>query len=645
MKKTKKLMLLAVGCTCVLIILGFSIGYFLAAKSIEDKSQKASGDTAKIEDAGNINGSENGETADTGDTEGPEGDTSNGETEAPSLEDETESNQEDSEGEEVSNLEEDSSNESVSGQTNSNQEDGKQTDSKKGNSQNSKPSSKTFATDLSVSKNGKLQVLNGQLCNKDGTPIQLKGMSTHGIAWFGQFANKEAMKYLKNNWGISVFRIAMYTDGGEGYVANPDSTMKKVTGIIDAAIELDMYVIIDWHILNDNDPNKYINESKTFFDTISKKYKDVPNLIYEICNEPNGSSVTWSSSIKPYANTIIPIIRNNSKDAIVIVGTGTWSQDVLDPASDPLPYNNIMYALHFYSGTHTGWLRDRADAALKKGIAIFVTEWGTSDASGNGGTYLEEAQKWIDFMDSRGLSWCNWSLCDKNESSAALMPGANTNGNWTDDQLSPSGKFVKAAIGYKPQGQNQTPQTQTPQTQAPQSGNNKPSTPSNDTKKDDNTDVIVIADSKLVVKMYNGNTQDSINTISPRIQLENNSNQAIDLSKVKIRYYFSADGSQTNNFWCDWSAVGSENITYNFVKLSPAVGKQDYYVEIGFKTNAGKLEAGKSIEIQCRIAKNDWSNYSQFNDYSFLKDATAYQRWGQITAYLSGELVWGKEPN
>lgn len=233
----------------------------------------------------------------------------------------------------------------------------------------------------------------------------------------------------------------MYTSEN-GYIENR-SLKDKVIEIVDTAIKLDMYVIIDWHILKDNDPMIYKEEAKSFFNEISSKYKNYPNVIYEICNEPNGN-VTWENNIKPYAEEVIDVIRQNSKNSIIIVGTGTWSQDVDKAAENPIDDKGVMYAFHFYAGTHKEDLRQRVKEALNK-IPIFVSEWGVSDASGTGGVYLEEAQRWIDFMNENNLSWANWSLSDKDESSALLLPNAPST-KIIDSYLSESGKYVKRII-------------------------------------------------------------------------------------------------------------------------------------------------------------------------------------------------------
>lgn len=290
------------------------------------------------------------------------------------------------------------------------------------------------------SYNGQLKIENNQLVNQYDEPIQLRGISTHGIQWYGDYANESVIKTLKEEWNINLFRIAMYTNEG-GYLV--DKTLKeKVENIVDIATKLDLYVIIDWHILSDNNPMTNIEESKEFFKEISEKYKNNKNIIYEICNEPNGGT-TWDNDILPYAKEITKIIRNNT-DGIIIVGTPMWSQQVLEAANNPIQEKNIMYALHFYSGTHKEDLRNNAKEALKT-IPIFISEWGVSDASGNNGVYLDETEKWLEFINENNLSWAVWSLSDKDESSALLKPGTSKT-NITDNDLTEAGKFIKKQL-------------------------------------------------------------------------------------------------------------------------------------------------------------------------------------------------------
>lgn len=285
-----------------------------------------------------------------------------------------------------------------------------------------------------VRENGKLHVAGKQLMNERGEAVQLRGMSTHGLHWFGNFATENAIKATAD-YGANLFRCAMYTGEG-GYLSN-SAVKDTLINAVDSAIRQDMYVIIDWHILSDGDPLTSVDAAAAFFAEMSQRYGDNPAVLYEICNEPNGN-ISWNGNVKPYAERIIPVIRANS-DSIILVGSPTWSQDLHEAAKNPLDGANIIYTCHFYAGTHTDWLRQRI---VDCGLPVFVSEWGTSAADGNGGVYLEEAQRWIDFMNEQGISWANWSLCDKNESSAALVGGANVSDGISENELSESGKFV-----------------------------------------------------------------------------------------------------------------------------------------------------------------------------------------------------------
>jgi len=292
-----------------------------------------------------------------------------------------------------------------------------------------------------VSENGHLRVIGTQLCNEAGEAIVLRGMSSHGIQWFPRFLSGDVIGSTADR-GANLFRAAMYT-AENGYIANKAEMKQRLINTVDTVIALDMYVIIDWHILSDGNPNTYKAEAKAFFEEMAERYKGNPAVLYEICNEPNGN-VTWAGDVKPYAEEIIEAIRAVDDKAVILVGSPTWSQDLHEAAKDPIKGENIMYTCHFYAGTHTSWLRDRISAVMRQGLPVFVSEWGTSDASGNGGVYLDEAQRWIDFMNENRISWANWSLCDKGESSAAIRPGADVSGGIGDGDLSESGKFVFA---------------------------------------------------------------------------------------------------------------------------------------------------------------------------------------------------------
>ncbi len=310
----------------------------------------------------------------------------------------------------------------------------------------------TISTINSVEYNGWLQVSGIKLKNEKGQLYQLRGVSSHLLDEFGDLITIDNLKTLKEDWNTNVFRIAMYTDCyGSGYIYSPEKTTKKVTDIIDMATDLDMYVIIDWHILADNNPQQYEQQSNEFFNTISEKYSNTPNLIYEICNEPNGTT-NWTDNIKPYAENIVKTIRNNSPKSLIIVGTPYWCTMPDTVIDSPLSFDNILYSCHFYSGTHGKELRDTIEKCLDNNIPIIISECGTTDSTGNGKLYLEQFDEWISFIDTHNLSWINWSFSNKDEGSAILTPDykIDNSENNIDNYLSESGNYIKEILqSYK----------------------------------------------------------------------------------------------------------------------------------------------------------------------------------------------------
>lgn len=295
----------------------------------------------------------------------------------------------------------------------------------------------------SPSRCGALQVKGTALTDQDGNPVQLRGISTHGLAWFPGYVNEDCFRELREDWQANVIRLAMYTAENGGYCTDgdKDKLKKLVQDGVAYATENDMYVIIDWHVLSDQNPNTYIDESKNFFREMSALYADYNNVIYEICNEPNGG--TGWQDIKTYAEAVIPVIRENDENAVILVGTPNWSQYVDQAAADPITgYSNIMYTLHFYAATHTDWLRETMTKAVNAGLPIFVSEYGICDASGNGAIDETQADKWVDAMDALGISYVAWNLSNKSETSAIFSSSCGKTSGFMESDLSDSGKWL-----------------------------------------------------------------------------------------------------------------------------------------------------------------------------------------------------------
>lgn len=290
---------------------------------------------------------------------------------------------------------------------------------------------------LSVSGN---QVLVG------GKPGSISGSSLYwsNTDWPGaRFYNAGAVGWLKDDWKARLVRAAMGVEDSGGYLQFPAANKARVKAVVDAAIAKDMYVIIDWH---SHYAFRHQNEAIAFFQEMARTYGNNKHVIYEIYNEPK-DDVTWDANVKPYAQAVIAAIRAIDPDNLIIVGSPHWSQDADVASRNPITgHANIAYTLHFYAGTHKQALRDKAATAMNNGLALFVTEWGSVNADGNGGVNYGETNAWIEFMKRHNISNANWALDDAPEGSASLVPGASATGGWANWDLTESGKQARDTV-------------------------------------------------------------------------------------------------------------------------------------------------------------------------------------------------------
>jgi endoglucanase len=295
-----------------------------------------------------------------------------------------------------------------------------------------------------VSKHGALQVKEGKIVDKHNLPPQLRGISLSWSIWGGRkYYNDEVVKWLKSDFNISLLRVSMAVQPDSGYLQDPVGQEKMIVKTIDAAIKQGIYVLIDWH---DHHADQHVQQSKMFFSKMAKKYAGVPNVIYEIWNEPE--RIEWSI-IKKYAQEVVPEIRKHDPKGLIIVGGPAWDQDVDVIAKDPITqYNNLAYSFHFYASdpNHQQGLMAKADEAIKSGLPLLVTEWGVGEADGNGKFDVDKTNNWVAWMEKNKLSWANWNITDKDETTAILKPGAAVKAKWPLSSLTPAGVYIREQL-------------------------------------------------------------------------------------------------------------------------------------------------------------------------------------------------------
>lgn len=289
-----------------------------------------------------------------------------------------------------------------------------------------------------VERHGQLRVEGTQLVDSKGAPVQLRGVSMGWHNMWPRFYNQGTVDRLTGDWGADLVRCSVgVAHLDSGFDCDSVAAYAVVDSIVQGAVRNGAYVLVDFH----SHPNK-LADAKRFFTHVAGKYGHLPNIMYEIWNEP--TEVPWSEC-KVYAEELIPVIRALDPDGIVVVPTPRWDQEVDKAADDPITgVPGLLYSLHYYAATHTGWLRDKAQYALDKGLPLIMSECASMLHTGDGVVDTKEWDEWMRFADEKGISWAAWSISDKDETCSMLRPSAASDGReWRDSDLKPWAVLVK----------------------------------------------------------------------------------------------------------------------------------------------------------------------------------------------------------
>ncbi|HET9912928.1 MAG TPA: glycoside hydrolase family 6 protein [Anaerolineales bacterium] len=425
-----------------------------------------------------------------------------------------------------------------------------------------------------------------------------------------------------DGWYARVVRLPVYPnaiDETPGWLANPDDYFNNhLNPAIQNCVARQIYCIIDWHYIADYNNSTVDTATRAFWNYVAPKYANVPNVIFELYNEPMNPDnwATWKQWAQPWVN----IIRSHAPNNLILIGGPRWSQNMSGAASSPFTGSNLVYVAHIYpehggQGTWDSWFGNAANT-----VPFFVTEWGWQQGGNTptSGTLSGYGIPFSNYLESKGLSWTAWVFDQwwqpvMFDTSYNLLGGENYMGQFTKDFLYQhrNDNLPGGSVTNTPPGPTFTPT----RTNTPGSG-------------------------ALKVQVSAGGTDNNQQTAF-RFRVQNTGSSAV--SNISTRLYFTLDGSNAasnyvlEKYW-DQSGVAT-------VSGPTQASGSTYYFTVNY--GAASLGAGSSWEFQTSLHLANWgSNYSSANDF-WRGSGTlpaAFTDWSTIPAYVSGSRVWGNEP-
>lgn len=104
-------------------------------------------------------------------------------------------------------------------------------------------------------------------------------------------------------------------------------------------------------------------------------------------------------------------------------------------------YTNVIYEL-CNEPTGSPWTTVLVPYAENL-IPMFITEFGTCNASGNGGFNVVQTEAWFELIKKYNISHMNWSLANKAETASIISADCSKTSDWSYDELSDSGKLMR----------------------------------------------------------------------------------------------------------------------------------------------------------------------------------------------------------
>ena len=256
----------------------------------------------------------------------------------------------------------------------------------------------------------KLHVNGKELVNEDGEAVILRGVMAPELNKLDQ-EKKFRRSFFDEvfDFGGNVIRIPVHP-----YAWEQDEyyLWRYLDPVVQWAVENDFYVILDMHCIGnigtgdgEQMPSGNVKKFAEDFWTLTANYfRDVPNVLFEIYNEPTLiNAKTWADN----AAKLVDIIRGADCKQVIIVSSRDYTYDLSYWAEHPLDDSNVMYSAHLFPNRNSA--ADLSKYADK--LPVIVTEWGYI-AAGEPvsqsyliGTKENYGVPMLEAMEEKGVSW------------------------------------------------------------------------------------------------------------------------------------------------------------------------------------------------------------------------------------------------
>lgn len=312
-----------------------------------------------------------------------------------------------------------------------------------------------------------LHTRGNKVLDAGGKPVRLCGVNIASLEWRNDGDHvEESVSRAIGDWKANLIRLPLAQDRWFGKMTNQidggAAYRALVDKLVDTCAAAHVYLDLDLHW---SDCGKWVNQggklgqhnmpdlhSVDFWRDVATRYRNQPNVIFGLYNEPHDVSfAVWRSggtatdkparwnpdqTVVTYAavglQTLYDTVRAAGATNLVTIAGLDWGYDLSGVLQGyGIKGANLVYETHPYPNK-PDWDRNFGDASWK--YPVYVGEWGFG---GRGTNNLNYANRLMKYVQKHKLHWTAWDL--------HTAAGPTLIKNWQYEPT-PFGRFVKEQL-------------------------------------------------------------------------------------------------------------------------------------------------------------------------------------------------------